>query len=63
MNQASETERVIETLQLFPLNSFHESETEKTRFLTSECKETTPFTYTFETGMDHPPWELRLSFL
>lgn len=62
-NQASEPERVIETLQLFPLNSFHESETEKMRLLTSECKETTAFTYTIETEMDHPPLDLRLSFL
>ncbi|XP_059597395.1 WUSCHEL-related homeobox 7 [Vitis vinifera] len=62
-NQASEPERVIETLQLFPLNSFHESETEKMRLLTSECKETASFTYTIETEMDHPPLDLRLSFL
>ncbi|RVW41354.1 WUSCHEL-related homeobox 5 [Vitis vinifera] len=62
-NQASEPERVIETLQLFPLNSFHESETEKMRLLTSECKETASFTYMIETEMDHPPLDLRLSFL
>ena len=50
-------------LQLFPLNSFHESKAEKMSLLTSECKKMTSFMYTIETGMGHPPLDLRLSFL
>ncbi|PON69057.1 Homeodomain transcription factor [Parasponia andersonii] len=57
--QVLESERVIETLQLFPLNSCGESESEKLRY---ECKETSSFPYTFETEMNHPPLDLRLSF-
>ncbi|XP_059625331.1 WUSCHEL-related homeobox 5-like [Cornus florida] len=64
INQVSDTERVTETLQLFPLNSFHESEAEKIRFFGYECKEnTTSFSYSIGTEMDHPPLDLRLSFL
>ncbi|XP_057475846.1 WUSCHEL-related homeobox 7-like [Actinidia eriantha] len=55
VNQVSEPERVIETLQLFPLNSFNASESAKRRLFTNECKETDQ--------MDHPPLDLRLSFL
>ncbi|EXB58175.1 WUSCHEL-related homeobox 5 [Morus notabilis] len=61
-----EQEGVIETLQLFPLNSFGEySDSEKLRrFHANECKETAAFPYTFETDqMDHPPLDLRLSFV
>ncbi|XVF83905.1 hypothetical protein PTKIN_Ptkin16aG0531600 [Pterospermum kingtungense] len=58
-------ERVIETLQLFPLNSFDEiDQPEKLRFHASECRETSKFPYTINTQeMDHPPLDLRLSFL
>ncbi|XP_010256620.1 PREDICTED: WUSCHEL-related homeobox 7-like [Nelumbo nucifera] len=59
----SEPERTIETLQLFPLNSYEESEPQKLRLLRNECKESA-FSYN---GMgkenDHPPLDLRLSFL
>jgi hypothetical protein len=50
----SEHERVIETLQLFPLNSFdRESSDQKLRLRgNDQCKET-----------EHPPLDLRLSFL
>ncbi|KAK6933043.1 Homeobox domain [Dillenia turbinata] len=44
-------QRVIETLQLFPLNSFDEHKEMKTT--------TTTFAYT----IDHPPLDLRLSFM
>ncbi|OMO76191.1 hypothetical protein COLO4_25651 [Corchorus olitorius] len=52
-------ERVIETLQLFPLNSFdendhHNQQQEKLRFHAGDCREAI---------MDHPPLDLRLSFL
>lgn len=58
------TERVIETLQLFPLNSYDEQEPEKLRIHGNECREqTTTFSYTIGTEMDHPPLDLRLSFL
>lgn len=68
MNQVSETERVIETLQLFPLNSFCEPETEKVR-VHGNCRDnTTMFSYTHHhhhqgDQMEHPPLDLRLSFL
>lgn len=57
VNQVVEPERVIETLELFPLNSFN------------ECKElANPFSYNIGIGAnyqfrDHPPLDLRLSFL
>ncbi|EEF35494.1 WUSCHEL-related homeobox 7 [Ricinus communis] len=64
INQVTEQERVIETLQLFPLNSFNEGETDKCRYQGNECKEPTSFSYSFGTEMDHhPPLDLRLSFL
>lgn len=59
---------MIETLQLFPINSFDESGAEKLRFYANEycCKERARgFTYTtVGAEMDHhPPLDLRLSFL
>ncbi|GAV56782.1 Homeobox domain-containing protein, partial [Cephalotus follicularis] len=64
VNQVSGPERVIETLQLFPLNSYDESEPEKLRFHASDCREAAAtFSYAFGTElMDHPPLDLRLSF-
>ncbi|KAL6128132.1 hypothetical protein ACLB2K_071488 [Fragaria x ananassa] len=64
---SSEPARVIETLQLIPINSFDESGAEKLRFYANEfgCKESTRgFTYTTVGGeMDHhSPLDLRLSF-
>ncbi|GMI87224.1 WUSCHEL related homeobox 5, WUSCHEL related homeobox 5B [Hibiscus trionum] len=57
-------QRVIETLQLFPLNSFGENEQEKLRFHANECRETPSFPYTINNPeMDHPPLDLRLSSL
>ncbi|MBA0870136.1 hypothetical protein Goshw_008229 [Gossypium schwendimanii] len=57
-------QRVIETLQLFPLNSFDENEQEKLRFHANECRETSSFPYTINNPeMDHPPLDLRLSSL
>ncbi|KAH9766988.1 hypothetical protein WN944_017973 [Citrus x changshan-huyou] len=59
-----EPERVIETLQLFPLNSFDDQESEKLRMHGDEFKEEgTTFSYTIGTEMDHPPLDLRLNFL
>ncbi|KAK9742405.1 hypothetical protein RND81_03G170200 [Saponaria officinalis] len=63
----SEPERAIETLQLFPLNSYNELESEKLRMFSSECKENNSyaaFAYSFGTDFefDHPPLDLRLSF-
>ncbi|KAG8644951.1 WUSCHEL-related homeobox 5 [Manihot esculenta] len=63
ISNVSVPERVIETLQLFPLNSFNEGESEKLRFQENECKEPTSFSYRFGAEMDHPPLDLRLSFL
>ncbi|KAJ8535440.1 hypothetical protein K7X08_023160 [Anisodus acutangulus] len=53
-------ERVKETLQLFPLNSLYESESEKLRFY---CKENAAFSYNIGPEIDHPTLDLRLSFL
>ncbi|KAL2539899.1 WUSCHEL-related homeobox 5 [Abeliophyllum distichum] len=63
LNQVTEPERVLETLQLFPLNSFREpgAESEKRRlFANDNCKENT---YNIGTEMEHPTLDLRLSFL
>ncbi|GMN41339.1 hypothetical protein TIFTF001_010561 [Ficus carica] len=62
-DQVSEPERVIETLQLFPLNSFGESDSEKLRFHANERRERVDFPYTIQTEMDHPPLDLCLSFI
>lgn len=63
-NEGSEQpERVKETLQLFPLNSLSESESEKLRFFAEECKENAAFSYNIGAEMDHPTLDLRLSFL
>lgn len=61
----SEPNRVIETLELFPLNSFGESESEKLSMHVNECRENTMFAYTCNMGeqMEHPPLDLRLSFV
>ncbi|GLT89148.1 hypothetical protein SLE2022_071460 [Rubroshorea leprosula] len=58
-------ERVIETLQLFPLNSLDETEQEKLRSLhANEYRETVgTFPYTMGSEIDHPPLDLRLSFI
>ncbi|KAG8380797.1 hypothetical protein BUALT_Bualt06G0053900 [Buddleja alternifolia] len=63
INQVSEPERVIETLQLFPLNSFNEMDSEKLRLFRDDCKENSKFTYNIGTEMDHPTLDLRLSFI
>ncbi|KAE8669325.1 WUSCHEL-related homeobox 5 [Hibiscus syriacus] len=56
-------QRVIETLQLFPLNSFDENEQEKLIFHANECRETSSFYTINNPEMDHPPLDLRLSSL
>ncbi|KAJ6432545.1 WUSCHEL-RELATED HOMEOBOX 7 [Salix viminalis] len=64
INHVNEPERVIETLQLFPLNSFDEAEPEKFRLQANEFNEAAAaFSYKFGTEMDHPQLDLRLSFL
>ncbi|KAL1825188.1 hypothetical protein ACET3Z_011966 [Daucus carota] len=66
---SEEPERVIETLQLFPLNSFDESESEKLRLYASECNKENGSTFIYSFGRDqvdnpyHPPLDLRLSFV
>ncbi|KAE8732889.1 WUSCHEL-related homeobox 5 [Hibiscus syriacus] len=55
-------QRVIETLQLFPLNSFYENEQEKLRFHANERRETSFYTINNQ-EMDYPPLDLRLSSL
>ncbi|KAL8539173.1 hypothetical protein ACS0TY_000967 [Phlomoides rotata] len=57
INQVLERERVVETLQLFPLNSLSSADSEKIK-LFSEAN--TTFTYM---EMDHPTLDLRLSFV
>ncbi|GMH04215.1 hypothetical protein Nepgr_006054 [Nepenthes gracilis] len=58
-----EPDRVIETLQLFPLNSYNEADSaEKLRMMANECKENTTFSYAMGKEIDHPPLDLCLSF-
>ncbi|KAF6147094.1 hypothetical protein GIB67_036813 [Kingdonia uniflora] len=59
VDQVTETDRVIKTLQLFPLNTYVESECEagKFRILRDNCKEV------IGREFDYPPLDLRLSFL
>ncbi|XP_074289861.1 WUSCHEL-related homeobox 5-like [Silene latifolia] len=61
---ACEQERAIETLQLFPMNSYNVPESEKIRMISNECKENNyaTFGYAFGREFDHPPLDLRLSF-
>lgn len=64
MYQVSQPDRVIETLQLFPLNSFGESESEKLRVhANDQCRDDTMFSYAMGEQMEHPPLDLRLSFV
>nr|AHL29316.1 WOX5b [Populus tomentosa] len=64
INHVNEPERVIETLQLFPLNSFDEAGSEKFRLQANECNEAAAaFSYKFGTEMDRPHLDLRLSFV
>ncbi|KAK4367192.1 hypothetical protein RND71_015072 [Anisodus tanguticus] len=63
-NQVVEqSEKVKETLQLFPPNSLNESESEKLRFFAEDCKENAAFSYNIGPEKDHPTLDLRLSFL
>jgi len=64
INQAPcEAPGAIETLQLFPLNSYHELEQEKLRMFSNEFKENdATFAYAIGRERDHPPLDLRLSF-
>ncbi|CAK8566519.1 unnamed protein product [Lathyrus sativus] len=64
--QVSEPKRVIETLELFPLNSFGESGSKNLRNYTNECRDSSNnnmFSYTMREQMDHPPLDLCLSFM
>lgn len=64
MHRVSEPDRVVETLQLFPINSFGESEPETLRLHANECRDnSTVFSYTMDEQIEHPPLDLRLSFL
>ncbi|PIA59320.1 hypothetical protein AQUCO_00400311v1 [Aquilegia coerulea] len=56
MNQVTEPERVIETLQLFPLNSYNDSEPDKLIFFRNDCKENIAYS-------GYPPLDLCLSSL
>ncbi|KAK7300570.1 hypothetical protein RJT34_11417 [Clitoria ternatea] len=59
MYQVSEPDSVVETLQLFPLNS-----SDRLRWHANECRDgDVMFSYTKGEGMEHPPLELRLSSL
>ncbi|XP_004503392.1 WUSCHEL-related homeobox 5-like [Cicer arietinum] len=55
--QVSEPKRVIETLQLFPLNSFGETESKNLRVHANECRDNM-FSYTMG---EHSPLDLCLS--
>ncbi|KAI5407567.1 WUSCHEL-related homeobox 7 [Lathyrus oleraceus] len=65
--QVSEHRRVIETLELFPLNSFGESGSKNLSNYTNDCRDNNNnnnmFSYTMREQMDHPPLDLCLSFM
>ncbi|KAJ4970618.1 hypothetical protein NE237_003717 [Protea cynaroides] len=61
LEQLTEPERVVETLQLFPLNSYEESQ--KLRLPRSERNEIRTFSCAMEKEIDHPQLDLRLSFV
>lgn len=63
LNRASDPERVIETLQLFPINSFGHDSDQKLRLHVNEFRESAEFFYNIGTEMEHPRLDLRLSFL
>ncbi|KAE9615008.1 hypothetical protein Lal_00048254 [Lupinus albus] len=63
MYEVPEVDRVTETLQLFPLNSFDESESEKFRVHANECSDNMMFSYTMGGQVEHPPLDLCLSFI
>lgn len=62
---------MMKTLQLFPLNSIDETEGDEDddddhQFRVNGKQyedQATAFTYKIETKMDHPPLDLRLSFV
>ncbi|KAE8646563.1 hypothetical protein Csa_005730 [Cucumis sativus] len=64
-----EPERMMKTLQLFPLNSTIDEtqglpeDHHQYRVNGKQYEDATAFTYKIETKMDHPPLDLRLSFL
>ncbi|XP_028779769.1 WUSCHEL-related homeobox 7-like [Neltuma alba] len=63
-DQGQEPERVIETLQLFPLNSLGESEAEKLRAQANRYgDDSSMFQSSMAENMDSPALDLRLSFL
>lgn len=64
--QVSEHRRVIETLELFPLNSFGESGSKNLSNYTNDRRDNNNnnmFSYTMREQMDHPPLDLCLSFM
>ncbi|KAK4277863.1 hypothetical protein QN277_015793 [Acacia crassicarpa] len=65
LDQVQEPERLIETLQLFPLNSIGESEAEKVRGQANKYGDDDGTLFQSSQGehMDNPALDLRLSFL
>ncbi|XP_043702545.1 WUSCHEL-related homeobox 5-like [Telopea speciosissima] len=64
VEQVSEQhERVVETLQLFPLNSYEELDSQKLRLLRSERNEMKTFSCSMGKEIDHSQLDLRLSFV
>ncbi|XP_042486392.1 WUSCHEL-related homeobox 5 [Macadamia integrifolia] len=63
VDQISETERVVETLQLFPLNSYEDSDSQKIRLLRNDRNEMKMFSCSMGKEIDHPQLDLRLSFV
>ncbi|CAI0412259.1 unnamed protein product [Linum tenue] len=62
---AAKAERVIETLQLFPLNSFNDAADHHHQYYygRKEAAAARGFSCGFSSEMEHPPLDLRLSFL
>ncbi|CAN1746535.1 WUSCHEL-related homeobox 5 [Linum perenne] len=57
------SERVMETLQLFPITSFQENRVDHHQIKDGAGNNTNGFPCGFGSEMEHPPLDLRLSFL
>ncbi|CAN1746539.1 WUSCHEL-related homeobox 5 [Linum perenne] len=61
--EAAVGERVMETLQLFPITSFQENRVDHHQIKDGAGNNTNGFPCGFGSEMEHPPLDLRLSFL
>ncbi|KAJ4979562.1 hypothetical protein NE237_010342 [Protea cynaroides] len=63
VENVSQSESVVETLQLFPINTYEASDSQKLRLLRNERNEMRTFSCSMRKEIDHPHLDLRLSFV